>query len=92
MLQVVIFSLSFLLGGVLSQQCGDFTTNDVEGPFFVSNVPRKVSFTLYLFVSHLSMYNVYSQYKIAPDNDIEDPGQGAIIRGRVRSSFFLSLL
>ena len=54
MLQVVIFSLSFLLGGVLSQQCGDFTTNDVEGPFFVSNVPRKVGFRLYLFVSHHS--------------------------------------
>ena len=42
MLQVVIFSFAFLLSGLSSQECVDFTTNDVEGPFFVSNVPLKV--------------------------------------------------
>ena len=42
MLQVVTFSFTFLLSGVFSQGCFDFTTADVEGPFFVSNVPTKV--------------------------------------------------
>merc|ERR1712087_517711 len=64
MLQVVTFSsLALLLSGVTSQQCIDFTTKDVEGPFFVSNVPLK--------------------YKVAPDADIQEPSQGAIIRGRI---------
>merc|ERR1711874_516851 len=64
MLQVLTFSsLALLVSGVTSQQCNDFTTKDVEGPFFVSNVPIK--------------------YKVAPDNEIQDPGMGAVIRGRI---------
>ena len=37
-----IFPLTLLLNGVCSQQCIGFTTADVEGPYFVSNVPIKV--------------------------------------------------
>merc|ERR1719221_44368 len=63
MLQVVIISLTFLLGGVFSRRCIDFTTKDMEGPYFLSNVPIK--------------------YKVAPDNEIQDPSKGVIIRGRI---------
>ena len=83
MLQVVTFSsLALLLSGVTSQQCIDFTTKDVEGPFFVSNVPLKVGCHGEHFVLHPLI--CLSQYKVAPDADIQEPSQGAIIRGRVR--------
>merc|ERR1711981_690991 len=63
MLQVGIISLNFLLCGVFSKRCIDFTKSDMEGPFFLENVPLK--------------------YKIAPDNEIQEPSKGAIIRGKI---------
>ena len=42
-LVLLIFPFTPLLSGVSSHQCIiGFTTADVEGPFFVSNVPIKV--------------------------------------------------
>ena len=48
---LLIFPLTLLLSGVTgvsSQQCSDFTTADLEGPFFVSKVPIKVGWRISL--------------------------------------------
>ena len=42
MLQVKIFSFISLMGEVFSKECSDFTRKDMEGPFWVDNVPLKV--------------------------------------------------
>ena len=109
--------LSLLLTAVSvsSQDCISFTTPDVEGPFFVSNVPRKVMninvdgsqhFSeqqsdpqkhWFYFLSQRNVgYNILYvtalstsfplQYKVAPDSDIQDPSQAAVIRGKVTIS------
>ena len=61
-------------------RCGEFTTNDVEGPFFevcefLSNSLKK----------SCAQPNAPKNYVLAPRNELNDRNQAVLLKGQVKS-------